>query len=50
MQAKIIIGNEERNATISITGKDGQLTLLLEVAEMPNQKIRVPIDTFEEKQ
>ncbi|MBD0288975.1 MAG: hypothetical protein ICV79_26655 [Flavisolibacter sp.] len=37
------------NATLTIEGKDGKLTLLMEVEEMPDRKIRVPIDTFEEK-
>ncbi len=37
------------NVTLTIEGKDGKLTLLMEVEEMPNRKIRVPVDTFEEK-
>jgi hypothetical protein len=50
IKAKMNAGNEEKDATITIQGKAGQVTLLFEVADMPNQKIRVPIDTFEEKQ
>jgi hypothetical protein len=50
IKAKMNLGNEEKDATITIQGKDGQLTLLFEVTDIPNQKIRVPIDTFEEKQ
>ncbi|MCW3118332.1 MAG: hypothetical protein JWM28_2414 [Chitinophagaceae bacterium] len=38
-----------KNATITIEGKDGKVTLLLEVDEMPDKKIRVDIDQFEEK-
>jgi hypothetical protein len=37
------------NATITIEGKDGGVILLLEAVEMPDRKIRVPIDKFEEK-
>lgn len=37
------------NATITIEGKDGGVTLLMEAVEMPDRKIRVPIDKFEAK-
>ena len=37
------------NATITIEGRDGSVTLLMEAVEMPDRKIRVPIDKFEEK-
>lgn len=37
------------HATLTVEGKDGKLTLLLEVEETPTRKIRVPIDKFEEK-
>jgi hypothetical protein len=35
--------------TITIEGKEGKLTLLAEVDDDPNHKIRVTIDKFEEK-
>lgn len=38
-----------KNLTITIEGKDGKITLLAEVEEMPDRKIRVPVDSFEEK-
>ena len=38
-----------KNATITIEGKDGRLTLLLEAVEMPDKKIRIDLDRFEEK-
>ncbi len=40
---------DTKNITITIEGKDGKVTLLAEVEEMPDRKIRVQIDTFEEK-
>ena len=39
---------DTKNATITITGKDGKVTLLFELADMPDRKIRVTIDKFEE--
>ena len=48
---KVIFTREDgtvRNATITIEGKDGKVTLLMEMAEMPDRKIRVSIDKFEE--
>ncbi len=39
---------DTKNATITITGKDGKVTLLFELAEMPDRKVRVTIDKFEE--
>ncbi|RAK00393.1 hypothetical protein LX87_02095 [Larkinella arboricola] len=41
-------GNQQ-NTTLTIEGKDGNVTFLLEIAERPDQKIRVNVDTFEEK-
>ena len=41
-------GNQQ-NATLTIEGKDGKVTFLMEVAERPDQKIRVTVDKFEEK-
>ncbi len=38
-----------KNATLTIEGREGKITLLLEVVEMPGRKIRVPIDTFQEE-
>jgi hypothetical protein len=42
-------GENPRNATITIEGKDEKLTMLIEIDEMPDKKIRVAIDKFEEK-
>ena len=39
---------DTKNATITITGKNGKVTLLFELEEMPDRKIRVTIDKFEE--
>ena len=41
-------GGDTKNATITIAGKDGKITLLFELEDMPDRKIRVPIDKFEE--
>lgn len=38
-----------KNLTITIEGTAGKVTLLAEVEDMPDRKIRVPIDTFKEK-
>jgi len=37
------------NGTITIEGKDGKLLLMAEFEEMPETKIRVMLDKFEEK-
>lgn len=37
------------NSTITIEGKEGKVILLMEAVEMPDKKIRVVLDTFEEK-
>ena len=42
-------GGEAKSVTITIEGKEGKQTLLAEVDEMPDQKIRVSLDKFEEK-
>ena len=42
-------GEGTRNATVTIEGKDGKVSFLMEIAEMPDRKIRVWADTFEEK-
>ncbi|MGA0558634.1 hypothetical protein ACO2Q8_18375 [Larkinella sp. VNQ87] len=41
-------GNQQ-NATLTLEGKEGKLTFLMEVAEMPGRKIRVSVDEFAEK-
>jgi uncharacterized protein GlcG (DUF336 family) len=41
--------SDSKNVTITIEGKEGKLTLLAEVDDEPNHKIRVAIDKFEEK-
>ncbi|RYG40562.1 MAG: hypothetical protein EOO01_27060 [Chitinophagaceae bacterium] len=40
---------EERHVTLTIEGKAGQLTFLMEIAEMPDRKIRVWVEEFGEK-
>ncbi len=40
--------NDERNATLTIEGKDGVVTLLVEMPEDPNKRIRVTLTKFEE--
>ncbi|CAN5258532.1 hypothetical protein BH09BAC6_BH09BAC6_03990 [soil metagenome] len=42
-------GGDEKNATITIEGKDGKIVLTFEMDEMPDRKIRVTADKFEEK-
>ena len=39
-------GGDKKNATLTIQGKDGKVTLVMQIAEMPGKKIRVNIDTF----
>ena len=39
---------EEKNITITIEGKDGKITLLFEMEGMPDDRIRVNADKFEE--
>lgn len=41
-------GGDEKNVTITIEGKDGKVTLLFELDEMPDDRIRVVADKFEE--
>ena len=38
-----------KDATITIESKDGKTTLLAEAKERPDQKMKLDIDTFEEK-
>ncbi|WP_461089467.1 hypothetical protein [Spirosoma gilvum] len=38
----------QRHATLTIAGKAGLVTLLMEVAEMPDRKIRVAATSFKE--
>ncbi|MFI5140360.1 MAG: hypothetical protein ACHQIM_21250, partial [Sphingobacteriales bacterium] len=40
---------EDKNVTITIEGKEGKVTLLFEMEGMPDDKIRVAIDTFQEE-
>ena len=42
-------GEDTRNATITLEGKEGKVSFLMEIAEMPDRKIRVLAETFEEK-
>ncbi len=39
---------DEKNITITIEGKDGKVTLLFEMEGMPDDRIRVVADKFEE--
>ena len=40
---------DEKNLTITIEGKDGKLTFLAQIEEVPDMKIRLTVDKFEEK-
>lgn len=42
-------GGDPKNATITIEGKDSKISFLMEIVEMPDRKIRVTVDKFEEK-
>ncbi|MGZ3873412.1 MAG: hypothetical protein ACXVJD_10860, partial [Mucilaginibacter sp.] len=42
-------GGEEKKVTINIEGKDGKVTLLFDIDDMPNERVRVGIDKFVEK-
>ena len=39
---------DDKNITITIEGKDGKITLLFEMEGMPDDRIRVSADKFEE--
>ncbi len=40
---------EDKNVTLTIEGKDGKVTLLFEMEDTPEDRIRVAADKFEEK-
>lgn len=40
---------EAKDVTITIEGKEGKLTFLVEIDDMPDKKIRVTLNKFEEK-
>lgn len=42
-------GGQTMNLTITIEGKDGKITLLAEFDDMPDRKVRLTPDKFEEK-
>lgn len=42
-------GGDEKKVTINIEGKDGKVTLLFDIDDMPNERLRVGIDKFVEK-
>ena len=42
-------GEKAMNATITIEGKDEKVSFFVEIEEMPDKKIRVMADKFEEK-
>lgn len=49
---KTSITNPQGNTlslTLTIEGKEGKITFLAEMAEMPDQKIRIVVEKFEEK-
>ncbi|MBS1524615.1 MAG: hypothetical protein JST19_03135 [Bacteroidetes bacterium] len=49
---QITLSNEEgesRDYTVTIEGKDGKVTLLAESPDEPDEKIRLDVDKFEEK-
>jgi hypothetical protein len=37
-----------KNATLTIEGKEGKITIYLEIEEMPGKKIQVPVDSHDE--
>jgi hypothetical protein len=39
---------ESRHATLTTEGKAGMVTFLMEIAEMPDKKIRVSVNSFKE--
>ncbi|WP_132051128.1 hypothetical protein [Pseudocnuella soli] len=50
VQLKNGTDSEVRNLTITVEGKEGKVTLLAVMDEMPDRQIRVPIDSFVEQQ
>ena len=42
-------GGDVKDATITIEAKDGKVTLLAEAKERPDQKIKLEVNTFSEK-
>jgi hypothetical protein len=40
---------EKRNVTLTLEGKEGKVTLLMEIKESPDRKIRIPILEFKEQ-
>ena len=42
-------GGQTFNITITIEGKEGKISFLLEIEEQPDRKIRLLVDKFEEK-
>ena len=42
-------GDADKNVTVIIEGKDGRISFLMEVEGMPDRKIRLIADKFEEK-
>ncbi|MBS1669833.1 MAG: hypothetical protein JST58_20860 [Bacteroidetes bacterium] len=43
-------GADPMNLTVTIEGKDGKITFLAEMEQMPDRRIMLLADTFEEKQ
>lgn len=41
-------GGGEKDFILTIEGKDGKVTLLVEKVETPDKKLRLPLDKFEE--
>ncbi|GAB3276003.1 hypothetical protein GCM10027347_49570 [Larkinella harenae] len=42
-------GGNQQNTTLTLEGAAGKITFLMEVDEMPDRRIRVNVDSFEEK-
>src|ERR1700761_5828647 len=42
-------GNDDKNATITIEGKNGKVTIMYELEGVPDNKITVTADSFAEK-
>ena len=42
-------GGQTFNITVTVEGKEGKISFLLEIEEQPDKKIRLVVDKFEEK-
>ncbi|OLY91170.1 hypothetical protein SAMN05444008_11237 [Cnuella takakiae] len=49
IKAKLSDGNNVMNLTLTIEGKDGKVNVVATIDEMPDQQIRVAVDSFKEQ-